>query len=87
VLSVNLFLLAMMDITSGPRDPVTMTGYADDWTIFARHSYFDFIQNELQCTVNNMNRQMTMVFDFQPPRPFAYTFADFTLEKRTRLQE
>jgi hypothetical protein len=40
VLSVNLFLLAMMDITSAARDPVTMTGYADDWTIFARHSDF-----------------------------------------------
>jgi hypothetical protein len=54
VLSVNLFLLAMMDITSAARDPMTMTGYADDWAIFARHSDFEFIQNELQCTVNNM---------------------------------
>jgi hypothetical protein len=30
-LSVNLFLLAMMDITSAARDPVSMTGYVDDW--------------------------------------------------------
>jgi hypothetical protein len=52
--SVNLFLLAMMNITSVARDPVTMTGYTDDWTIFARHSDFDFNQNELQCTVKNM---------------------------------
>jgi hypothetical protein len=30
VLSINLFLLDMMDIRSAARDPVTMTGYADD---------------------------------------------------------
>jgi hypothetical protein len=30
VLNVNLFLLAMMDITSAATDPVTMTGYDDD---------------------------------------------------------
>jgi hypothetical protein len=29
VLSVNLFLLAIMDITSAATDPMTMTGYAD----------------------------------------------------------
>jgi hypothetical protein len=47
VLSVNLFLLTMMDITSAATDPVTITGYADDWTIFARHSNFEFTQNKL----------------------------------------
>jgi hypothetical protein len=47
VLSVNLFLLALMDI----RDPVTMAGYADDWTTFVKHSDFEFIQKELKCTV------------------------------------
>jgi hypothetical protein len=45
-----------MDIPSAARDPVTITGYADDWMIFARHSDFNFIQCELQCTVSNMTK-------------------------------
>jgi hypothetical protein len=31
--------------------------------------------------ITRLNGLMTMVFDFHPPIPFAYTFTDFALEK------
>jgi hypothetical protein len=39
-------------ITCSPAtDPANMTGYTNNKAIFARHSDFELIQNELQCTV------------------------------------
>jgi hypothetical protein len=44
VLSVNLFLFSMIDITSCVRTPVEVIGFEDDWTIFMRDSDLNFIQ-------------------------------------------
>jgi hypothetical protein len=86
VLSVNPFLLAMMDITSAARDPVTMTGYADDRTIFARHSDFEFIQNDVQFTVNNMTEWANdNGFRFSSTRTVCIHFRKLRPRKTTNL--
>jgi hypothetical protein len=39
VLSVTLFLVAMVEITHGIEEPIKIIGYADDWIIHTTHKH------------------------------------------------
>jgi Reverse transcriptase (RNA-dependent DNA polymerase) len=90
VLSVNLFLVAMVDITKDIRSPVKIVGYADDWTIYMRGWDIDSIQQELQNTVDKLGQwaqtrgfrfstSKTVTMHFTRLRPRTYVLLTITL--------
>jgi len=80
VISVNLFLVAINQITSCIQEPIKIVGFADDWTLYLRHHNLEFIQETMQKALNNLttwsnengfrfSSEKTVVMHFHRLRP------------------